>query len=153
MAFSIEARVPLLDYRIVEFAMGLDPGFKIRDSWTKWVLRKFAAPRLPASVTWRRSKMGYPTPAARWICGGKDGAAMKELLFSTQFLDRGLVSRESVEYYWRQHQENQVDHSWLLYRYATLELCSAISSTDSYPARRVLAPTSAARLTAMAAAL
>jgi asparagine synthase (glutamine-hydrolysing) len=153
MAFSIEARVPLLDYRIVEFAMGLDPGFKIRDSWTKWVLRKVAAPRLPPSVTWRRSKMGYPTPAARWIRSGKDGAAMKELLFSAQFLDRGLVSRDSVEYYWRQHQEGRADRSWLLYRYATLELWFRhfIDRFEPCPARP--APTSVGRSTAMAAAL
>jgi asparagine synthase (glutamine-hydrolysing) len=122
MAFSIEARVPFLDYRIVEFAMGLDPAYKIRDSWTKWVLRKVAEPRLPPSVTWRRSKMGYPTPVARWIRTGKDKEAVQELLFSKRFLERELVSRESVDYYWRQHQEGRADRSWLLYRYATLEL-------------------------------
>ncbi len=153
MAFSIEARVPLLDYRIVEFAMGLDPGFKIRDSWTKWVLRKVAAPRLPPSVTWRRSKMGYPTPAARWIRGGKDGAAMKELLFSTQFLGRGLVSRDSVEYYWRQHQEGRADRSWLLYRYATLELWFRHFIDRFEPCQARAAPPSVERPAAMAAAL
>lgn len=122
MAFSIEARVPFLDYRIVEFALGLDPRFKIRDSWTKWVLRKAAEPYLPPLVAWRRSKMGYPTPAARWIREGRNKEAARDLLFSRSFLDREIVSRESVQYYWDQHQANVVDRSWLLYRYATLEL-------------------------------
>ena len=67
MAFSIEARVPYLDYRIVEFALALDPGRKIHGSWTKWVLRKAVEPVMPKSVTWRRSKLGYPTPFARWL--------------------------------------------------------------------------------------
>lgn len=121
MAFSIEARVPFLDYRIVEFALGLDAQWKIRDSWTKWVLRKAAEPALPSKVAWRRSKMGYPTPAARWISSGPDKEAAYDLLFSDRFLDRGVVSRESVQYYWDQHQSGAVDRSWLLYRYITLE--------------------------------
>ncbi|MBN9471553.1 MAG: asparagine synthase (glutamine-hydrolyzing) [Bosea sp.] len=122
MAYSIEARVPLLDYRIVEFALGLGAEWKIRDSWTKWVLRKAAEPILPAKVAWRRSKMGYPTPAARWIREGRDKDAAHELLFSQRFLERGIVSRDSVQYYWDQHQSGAVDRSWLLYRYITVEL-------------------------------
>jgi asparagine synthase (glutamine-hydrolysing) len=122
MAFSVEARVPFLDHRIVEFALGLPPEFKIRDSWTKWVLRKAAEPKLPATVTWRRSKLGYPTPVARWIRQGRDRDAFRELLFSPSFLQREVVSRESVEFHWNQHQSGAADRSWLLYRYATLEL-------------------------------
>ncbi|MCJ2054926.1 asparagine synthase (glutamine-hydrolyzing) [Methylobacterium sp. J-070] len=122
MAFSVEARVPFLDYRIVEFAMGLDPAYKIRNTWTKWILRKVAAPRLPASVTWRRSKLGYPTPANRWIRSGRDAEHMRDLLFSRSFLERNVVTREAVEFYWREHQEGRSDRSWLLYRYATMEL-------------------------------
>lgn len=122
MAFSIEARVPFLDYRIVEFALGLDAGYKIRDGWTKWVLREAASPYLPPQVAWRRSKMGYPTPAARWIREGRNREAAHDLLFSKSFLDREIVSRESIQYYWDQHQSGVADRSWLLYRYATLEL-------------------------------
>lgn len=122
MAFSLEARVPLLDYRIVEFALGLGPEFKIKNSWTKWVLRKAAAEKLPRTVAWRRSKLGYPTPADRWMRQGRERDDMRDLLFSTRFLDREIVSRESLEHYWNQHQSDGIDRSWLLYRYATVEL-------------------------------
>lgn len=122
MAFGVEARVPLLDHRIVEFALGLDAGWKIRDTWTKWVLRKAAEPKLPRVVTWRRSKMGYPTPAARWMRQGRDRDALHELLFSPRFLARGLVAREGLEACWKQHQEQGIDRSGLLYRCATTEL-------------------------------
>jgi asparagine synthase (glutamine-hydrolysing) len=122
MAFSLEARVPLLDYRIVEFALGLPAGYKIRGSWTKWILRKAAESRLPAKVAWRRSKMGYPTPAARWMRQPKERDALHDLLYSKRFLDREIVSRDSLDYYWQQHQSGKVDRSWLLYRYATTEL-------------------------------
>lgn len=122
MAFSLEARVPLLDHRIVEFALGLGPEYKIRDTWTKWVLRKAAEAKLPHDVAWRRSKLGYPTPAARWMRQGRERDDLRDLLFSQSFLDREIVSRESLEFYWKQHQEQGVDRSWLLYRYATVEL-------------------------------
>ena len=137
MAYSIEARVPFLDYRIVEFAMGLPPDQKIHDSWTKWVLRKAAEPRLPAEITWRRSKLGYPTPAARWLRQPRDRDAVAELLFSARFLDRQIATRDSVQHYWNRHQSGQADHSWLIHRYVTMELWYEhfIDRFDPKPAR------------------
>jgi asparagine synthase (glutamine-hydrolysing) len=66
MAFSIESRVPFLDHRLVEFAVSLDPSWKIKDGFTKYILRKSTEPFLPQQVTWRRDKMGFLTPAAEW---------------------------------------------------------------------------------------
>ncbi len=136
MAFSIEARVPYLDHRVVEFALGLDDSFKIRGSWTKWILRKVADAHLPKAVTWRRSKLGYPTPFARWLRQGADRDAIRDLLFSRRFLERELVARESLEFYWGQHQRGEADRSWLLYRYVTLELWHRmfIDAWDPHPA-------------------
>ncbi len=122
MAFSVEARVPLLDYRIVEFALALDDCYKINGSWTKWVLRKSAERVLPKEVAWRRSKLGYPTPFARWLRQEPSSTLFRDLLFSRSFLDREVVTEDSVRYYWEQHQSGRADHSWLLYRYATIEL-------------------------------
>lgn len=122
MAYSLEARVPFLDHRIVEFSLGLSAEYKIQNSWTKWVLREAVAPYLPEKVTWRRSKMGYPTPAARWLREGNNKEAAYELLFSKSFLEREIVSLESIQFYWDHHQRGIADYSWLLYRYATLEL-------------------------------
>jgi asparagine synthase (glutamine-hydrolysing) len=122
MAFSIEARVPYLDHRIVEFALGLDPAYKIRNSWTKWVLRKAVEPVLPNGVTWRRSKLGYPTPFARWLRQMPNSAQLYDVLFSRSFIERELMERRSLEFYWKQHQTGAADRSWLIYRCVTLEL-------------------------------
>jgi asparagine synthase (glutamine-hydrolysing) len=122
MAFSIEARVPLLDYRIVEYSLGLDPSYKIKGSWSKWVLRQCADRILPRKVTWRRSKMGYPTPFFRWLREDADREQVKELLFSRTFTERELVNSEALKTLWEQHQSGAQDHSWLLYRCITLEL-------------------------------
>ncbi len=122
MAYSIEARVPFLDYRIVEFALGLDPKYKIRDSWTKWVLRAAMAPAMPKTVTWRRSKLGYPTPFARWLREEPHRQQFHDLLFSRSLRQRELMTEESIGFYWGQHQSGAADRSWLLYRLATVEL-------------------------------
>jgi asparagine synthase (glutamine-hydrolysing) len=122
MAYSIEARVPLLDYRIVEFALALAPQYKIHGSWTKWVLRQAASNVLPAEVAWRRSKMGYPTPFARWLRQPSERDKAAEVLFSDSLRQREIVPETTLRSYWETHQSGKADLSWLLYRYLTLEL-------------------------------
>lgn len=121
MAYSIEARVPLLDYRIVEFALALDSDYKIRGSWTKWVLRKAAERVIPEKVAWRRSKMGYPTPFARWLRKDTEKEQIEGVLLSKSFREREIVPDRSINYYWKSHQAGR-DYSWLLYRLISLEL-------------------------------
>jgi asparagine synthase (glutamine-hydrolysing) len=121
MAHSIEARVPFLDYRIIEFAFRLDSSCKIHGSWTKWVLRKAAEGLLPRSVAWRRSKMGYPTPMGRWFREEPDRSAAADLLFSASLASRQMVSPTAIQRLWQEHQAG-ADHSWILYRVITTEL-------------------------------
>lgn len=67
MAHSIEARLPFLDYRAVETALSLPGDVKIRDGWSKWVLRKFMEGRLPDQVVWRKNKFGFEAPEQIWL--------------------------------------------------------------------------------------
>lgn len=69
MAHSIEARVPFLDYRLVEFTIALGQDHKIVDGETKHLLREAAAPVLPPQVRHRQDKLGFPTPEERWFKG------------------------------------------------------------------------------------
>jgi asparagine synthase (glutamine-hydrolysing) len=66
MAFSVEARVPFLDHRLVEFVMSLPSHFKIRRGFTKRVLRDGMAGVLPEKIRWRVSKLGFATPEQTW---------------------------------------------------------------------------------------
>jgi asparagine synthase (glutamine-hydrolysing) len=70
MAFSIEARVPFLDYRLVEFTCSLPLDYRIRHGWSKWILRESLRDVLPPAVCWRRSKLGYPVPERKWLAQG-----------------------------------------------------------------------------------
>ena len=62
MAFSIEARVPFTDFRLIEWAFTRANEFKIYKGWTKWLLRMAMKGRAPESVLWRRDKTGFETP-------------------------------------------------------------------------------------------
>ena len=66
MAFSIESRVPFLDHRLVEFSIFLPIEWKIRNGWTKYILRKTIESYLPYDVVWRRDKKGFITPQKTW---------------------------------------------------------------------------------------
>jgi asparagine synthase (glutamine-hydrolysing) len=67
MAFGVEARLPFLDYRLVEFLYRLDGSWKLRDGWTKVLLREAMEGILPPSVQWRVDKIGFAAPEDQWF--------------------------------------------------------------------------------------
>ena len=67
MRHSIETRLPFLDYRIVEAGISFVPSLKIRDGWTKYILRKALYGFLPNSVIWRKNKLGFNAPERIWL--------------------------------------------------------------------------------------
>jgi asparagine synthase (glutamine-hydrolysing) len=69
MMHGIEARVPFLDHRLVEFAIGLGGRHKMRGAETKVVLRRAMADRLPQAVLTRQDKLGFATPEQEWAQG------------------------------------------------------------------------------------
>lgn len=69
MAHGIEARVPFLDHRLVEFTIGLGARHKIVGGDTKRVLRRGMAGILPDAVNNRRDKLGFSTPETEWFRG------------------------------------------------------------------------------------
>jgi len=78
MAHAIEARVPFLDHRIVEFAIRLGDAHKIVDGETKAVLRRGMSDILPPAVRDRQDKLGFPTPEKSWLAGPLAGLVRDE---------------------------------------------------------------------------
>lgn len=83
MAFSMESRVPFIDYRFIEAASQIPSESKIQNGYTKYLLRKNVEGKLPADVVWRKNKMGWPSPRKRWI-ERLDKRAVKELIENAQ---------------------------------------------------------------------
>jgi asparagine synthase (glutamine-hydrolysing) len=67
MSHSIEARVPFLDYRLVEFTLGLPEDYKLENGITKRVLREAMRGILPEKIRLRRDKLGFVTPEQTWV--------------------------------------------------------------------------------------
>ncbi len=67
MLHGVEARLPFLDYRLVELSLSLPVQFKIRQGWTKWMLRKTMDGRMPDYVVWRRNKYSFNAPDDIWL--------------------------------------------------------------------------------------
>lgn len=67
MAHGREVRLPFLSHELVEFIFSLPSHLKIRNGWTKWLLRKTMEKTLPAEVVWRRDKVGFEPPQKNWM--------------------------------------------------------------------------------------
>lgn len=66
MAFSVETRLPFLDYKFVETCLSINSQFKIYDGWSKYILRKNMEGKLPDEITWRKRKIGFDPPTDEW---------------------------------------------------------------------------------------
>jgi asparagine synthase (glutamine-hydrolysing) len=67
MAHGREVRLPFLSHKLVEFVFSLPSHFKIRNGWTKWLLRKTIENKLPDTITWRKDKTGFEPPQQSWM--------------------------------------------------------------------------------------
>lgn len=67
MAHGREVRLPFLYHELAAFIFSLPAGYKIRDGYTKWLLRKSMEPVLPAAIVWRKDKVGFEPPQQIWM--------------------------------------------------------------------------------------
>ncbi len=67
MAHGVEVRLPFLNAELVQFVFSLPSRYKIRQGYTKWILRKAMEEKLPSSILWRTDKIGYEPPQKQWM--------------------------------------------------------------------------------------
>jgi asparagine synthase (glutamine-hydrolysing) len=101
MAFSIETRLPFLDYRLVELALSLPDDQRISGTTTKAILKRSLRDAIPPSVLARTDKMGFETPADVWL-RGRYAAEMRRRLLEPSplhdWLDPHALGRELDAY-------------------------------------------------------
>ena len=101
MAVSLEAREPLLDHRLVEFAWALPKDLKVRRGESKWILRQVLYRYVPKTLI-ERPKMGFGVPIDHWLRGPLRHWA--ENLIDRSRLEReGLLNPDPIHAYWQAH--------------------------------------------------
>lgn len=119
MAVSLEAREPLLDHRLVEFAARLPEGLRVKRSQGKWLLKKAMQRYLPDDILFR-PKQGFVTPVAEWLRGplaGKArGIASSAVLARTGWFDNARLAAIADE-----HIAGRSDYGRLLWQLVMLD--------------------------------
>ncbi|ALR21553.1 MULTISPECIES: XrtA/PEP-CTERM system amidotransferase [Sphingobium] len=119
MAVSLEAREPLLDHRIVEFAARLPVSQRIRGNSGKYLMKKAMEPYLPQDILYR-PKMGFVTPISDWFRGPLAGEATAvaggSALAKTGWFDTKLLGKVAAD-----HRSGLADHGRLLWQLVMLD--------------------------------
>jgi asparagine synthase (glutamine-hydrolysing) len=119
MAVSLEAREPLLDHRLVEFAATLPASMRIRGGEGKWLMKKAMRGHLPDDILYR-PKMGFVTPVSAWFRGALSGAA-EALVTRSRLLDTGWFRQEALEKAVRDHKSGLSDNGRLIWQLVMLD--------------------------------
>jgi asparagine synthase (glutamine-hydrolysing) len=120
MAVSLEAREPLLDHRLLEFAASVPTSLKLKDGRGKYLLRKVLRTRVPPGIL-ERGKHGFEAPIAEWIRGPLAPMA-GALLADGRLRDRGIFDPREVSRLWTEHRDGRADHRHRLWQLMMLEL-------------------------------
>ncbi len=107
MAYSLEARAPMLDHRLAELAGTLPAGFKLHGGVGKHILKQAVAPYVPAAIL-HRAKAGFSVPLAQWF-----RTSLKKP-FESSVLRKEMeeyVQLSGVRRLWKEHQSGLSDHS------------------------------------------
>lgn len=112
MAHSVEARLPFLDFRLVELALSLPAELKIRNGWPKWILRKAMEKHLPKTIAWRKEKIGFEAPENLWL--KKHDQEMRDQIGKAPLLI-SLINQKKLQRRWL---DLEMRARWRLYSVA-----------------------------------
>ena len=113
MAVALEARVPLLDHRVVEFGWRIPRRTLMRDGISKWPLRQVLYRHVPRGLV-ERPKTGFGVPLGEWLRGPLRNWA-EDLLSEKRLREGGLFSVAAVREAWREHLRGRDNWKYLIW--------------------------------------
>ncbi|MEM8696152.1 MAG: XrtA/PEP-CTERM system amidotransferase [Pseudomonadota bacterium] len=119
MAVSLEAREPLLDHRLVEFAATLPLRQRVRGGTGKWLMKRAMRRYLPDDILFRR-KMGFVTPISAWFRGPLAGEADR-LVSSTALAETEWFGRPAIKRIVEAHKSGREEHGRLIWQLLMLD--------------------------------
>jgi asparagine synthase (glutamine-hydrolysing) len=119
MAVSLEAREPLLDHRLIEFAASLPEEMRVRKGQGKWLMKQAMGRYLPDNIL-HRPKQGFVTPISQWFRGSLAGAA-REIVQRAPLAKTGWIDRGSLHAMIETHIRGVSDHSRLIWQMLMLD--------------------------------
>jgi asparagine synthase (glutamine-hydrolysing) len=122
MWFSIEARVPFLDYRLVERVLACPGDMIILNGMTKNLLREGMKGIIPEKIRLRRDKIGFETPQSEWFRTPLWKEIVLEVLNSNSFKHRGIIDQEKALYQYRNHLTGKINVPNEIWKWVHLEL-------------------------------
>lgn len=117
MAVSLEAREPLLDHRLVEFAATLPPALRLRGGQGKWLMKKALEPWLPKEILYR-PKMGFVTPVSAWF---RDALAAEAATLARSPVLANWFEPAAVERLVADHRTGRAEHGRTLWQLVMLD--------------------------------
>jgi asparagine synthase (glutamine-hydrolysing) len=119
MAVSLEAREPLLDHRLVEFAASLPEKLRIRRGQGKWLLKQAMRRYLPEDILFR-PKQGFVMPIAEWLRGPL-AKQTRAIVTSATLAQTGWFDEKRMKQMAEDHIAGSSDHSRLLWQMMMLD--------------------------------
>ena len=120
MAVSLEARVPLLDHKLIEFVTSIPAHLKLKDGETKHIFKQAVRGLVPPEIL-DRPKQGFGVPVQEWI-NQQLRQRIRETLTEQRTRERGYVDPRYVQVLLDEHEGERRDHSTQLWTLFMLEL-------------------------------
>lgn len=122
MMFSIESRTPFLDYRLVEYLLKAEDSAKIKNGYTKSLLRRSMKGLLPEKIRLRRDKVGFATPEDVWFAEKAFKDLIESVLDSDSFRRRGIIDAEKASKLYDKHCKGEIKISKDIWKWINLEI-------------------------------
>ncbi|WP_032112820.1 asparagine synthase (glutamine-hydrolyzing) [Candidatus Paracaedibacter symbiosus] len=120
MSQSLEARVPFLDHKLVEFSYNIPMEYKVKNNVPKYILKKAVEGIIPDNIIYRK-KMGFGAPMSQWL-NESFGKTVEDAIMQSPLLQRGFFNKDYIKNLFAHHRSQRRDNS--LYIWTIFNLTS-----------------------------